>query len=180
MLDVVKNIALFLVAMPVEVLFIVMCICYTKQIKEKRVLFFVLLLISATVSMLLLKWQLWYYLGFLASGYLIMRILYKSHISDLFIFLVFFAWNAITSYMGFLIFDNIVYTYIFQRILLFGVLIFRGKFNGWYKNYRELWNRRDDNRIKSVTLRNISLIFINAFIVFLNFLLIFLSKIFPQ
>ena len=96
MLEMVKNVALFLVAMPVEVLFIVMGVCFTKQIKEKRILFFVLLLISATVSMLILRWQLWYYLAFLASGYLIMRILYKSHISDLFVFSIFYAWVAVT------------------------------------------------------------------------------------
>lgn len=180
MLEVVKNVALFLVAMPIEVLFIVMGVCFTNQIKEKRILFFVLLLISATVSMLILRWQLWYYLAFLASGYLIMRALYKSHISDLFVFSIFYAWVAVTSYIGFILFDNIIYTYIFQRILMFSIFIFRGKFNVWYKTYRELWNRRDDKRIKSVTLRNISLIFINIFVVFLNFVLIFLSNLFPQ
>ena len=180
MLEVVKNVALFLVSMPIEVLFIVMGVCFTKQIKEKRILFFTLLLISATVSMLILRWQLWYYLAFLASGYIIMRALYKSHISDLFVFSIFYAWVAITSYIGFMVFDSIVLGYILQRTLMFGIFIFRGKFNGWYKIYRQLWNRRDDKRIKSITLRNISLIFINAFIVFLNFILIFLSNIFPQ
>lgn len=180
MLEVVKNVALFLVAMPVEMFYLMLGVCYTKGVKEKRFLFFILLLVTSTISMLVIRWQLWYYIAFIALAYIIMRLLYKSHISDLFVFLVFFAWLAITSYLGFILFDNIVYTYIFQRILLFGIFIFRGKFNAWYKIYRELWNRRDDKRIKSVTLRNISLIAINVFIAFMNFLLIFLSNIFPQ
>ena len=109
-----------------------------------------------------------------------MRILYKSHISDLFVFLIFFAWIAITSYLGFAISNSMVIGYIVQRILMFGIFAFKGKFNKWYKTYRELWNRRNDNRIKSITLRNISLIFLNIFIVFMDFLLIILNKIFTQ
>ena len=180
MLEVVKNVALFLVAMPVEMFYLMLGMCYTKEIKEKRFLFFVLLLVTSTVSMLIIRWQLWYYIAFIASAYLIMKLLYKSHVSDLFVFLIFFAWLAITSYIGFAVTDSIVIGYIVQRILLFGIFIFRGKFNSWYKTYRELWNRRDDKRIKSITLRNISLIAINVFIAFMNFLLIFLSNIFPQ
>lgn len=180
MLEVVKNVAIFLVAMPVEILYLVMGMCYAKQIKEKRILFYILLFVSGVICSLTLRWQLWYYVAYIASAYLIMRKLYKSHVLDLFVFSIFFAWIAITSYIGFMLFNNIVYTYIFQRILMFGIFIFRGKFNKWYKTYRELWNRRDDKRIKSVTLRNISLICINIFIVFMNFLLIFLSNLFPQ
>lgn len=180
MLDVVKNVAIFLIALPVEIFYLTMSMCYVKGIKEKRVLFYVLLLITGILYSLIMRWQLWYYLAYIASIFLIMRFLYKSHISDLFVFMIFFAWIAITSYIGFAVSDSIVIGYIVQRILMFGIFIFRGKFKDWYKIYRQLWNRRDDKRIKSITLRNISLIFFNAFIVFMNFLLIFLSKIFPQ
>ena len=105
-----------------------------------------------------------------------MKILYKSHISELFIFSILFAWIAITSYFAYAIAGNGIIGMVIQRSCMFGVFALRGKFNGWYKSYRELWNRRDDNRIKSITLRNISLIFLNAFIVFMNFFLIFLQN----
>ena len=180
MLEVVKQVAIFLIALPIEILYLVMGMCCAKQIKEKRILFYILLFVSGILCSLISRWQLWYYLAYIASVYLIMRILYKSHISDLFIFLLFFAWIAITSYVSFIIFDSLAMVYIFQRILMFGIFAFKGKFNKWYRTYRELWNRRNDNRIKSVTLRNISLIFLNIFIVFMNFVLIFLNKIFPQ
>ena len=176
----VKNVAIFLIALPVEILYLTASMCYVKGIKEKRVLFYTLLLITGIIYSLIMRWQLWYYLAYIASIFLIMKILYKSHISDLFVFMIFFAWIAITSYIGFAVTDSIVIGYIVQRTLMFGVFIFRGKFNEWYGIYRRLWNRRDDNRIKSITLRNVSLICLNAFIVFMNFLLIFLSKIFPQ
>lgn len=176
MLDMVKNVAIFLVALPVEVLFITMGMCYAKEIKEKKVMFYFCLLTCAIVCMSIISWQLWYYLAFIGFSYLIMRKLYKSHISDLFVFMIFFALVAITSYIAYIIAGYGVIGLIFQRILMFSVFALRGKFNGWYKSYRKLWNRRDDNRIKSITLRNISLIFLNAFIVFMNFFLIFLQQ----
>ena len=176
MLEVVKNVAIFLVAMPVEMFYLSTAVCCAKGIKEKRFLFFLLLLISSTLSMLILEFQLWHYIAFIASGYFIMKILYKSHISDLFVFLIFFAWLAISSYIAFMIAGNGVVGLVVHRVILFSVFALRGKFNGWYKSYRKLWNRRDDNRIKSLTLRNISLIFLNAFIVFMNFFLIFLQQ----
>ena len=88
MVEILKQIGIFLISMPIEVLFIVMGICYAKNIKEKRVLFYILLLICSVLSMLIIKWQTWYYLAFIASSYLSMRALYKSHISDLFIFMI--------------------------------------------------------------------------------------------
>lgn len=180
MLEVAKQVAIFLVAMPVEVLYLVMGMCYAKQIKSKRVVFYILLFISGIVCSLIARWQLWYYLAYITSAYLIMKLLYKSHISDLFVFSIFFAWIALTSYLGFAISSSMVIGYITQRTLMFGIFAFKGKFNKWYKTYRELWNRRSDNRIKSITLRNISLISLNLFIVFMDFFLVFLNKIFPQ
>lgn len=176
MLEVAKQVAIFLVAMPMEVLYLVMGMCYAKQIKSKRVVFYILLFISGIVCSLIARWQLWYYLAYITSAYLIMKLLYKSHISDLFIFSVFFAIIAITSCLTITFAGNSILGLIIQRTLMFSTLALRGNFNKWYKTYRELWNRRDDKRIKSITLRNISLIFLNAFIVFMNFFLIFLQN----
>lgn len=176
MLEVVKNVVIFLVALPIEILYLTTSICCVKGIKEKRVLFYVLLLITGILYSLIMRWQLWYYLAYISSIFLIMKILYKSHISDLFVFMIFFAWIAITSYIAILIAGRSIIGFIIQRILMFSIFALRGKFKKWYKSYRELWNRRDDNRIKSITLRNISLIFLNAFIVFMNFILIFLQN----
>lgn len=176
MLEVVKNVAMFLVALPVEVLFMVLGMCCFKNLKNKRLLFYFMTLGIAVICALLIKWQLWYYIAYLSFGYIIMRWLYKSHISDLFVFSLLFSWIAITSYFTYSIVGNGIIGMVIQRILMFSVFALRGKFNSWYKCYRELWNRRDDNRIKSITLRNISLIFLNAFIVFMNFFLIFLQN----
>lgn len=179
-MNIIISTLIFLIALPVEVAFLTMGMCYAKGITKRKFLFYVLLLVSGAICSLIYRWQLWYYIAYIASVYFIMWKLYKSHISDLFVFLVFFSWIAITSYVGFMLFDNMVLIYITQRILMFSIFAFRGKFNKWYKLYRELWNRRDDGRIKSLTLRNISLISLNVFIAFMNFFLIFLNKIFPQ
>ena len=46
----------------------------------------------------------------------------------------------------------------------------REKFNILYEKYRKLWNRNDKEKrfIKSITLRNVSLISVNLFILLLN------------
>ena len=175
-MGVIIGILVFLISLPVEILYLTMAMSYAKDIKQHRVKLYVLLLISGVLCSLICRWQLWYYLAYIASAYLIMRILYKSHISDLFVFSIFFAWIAITSYIAILIAGQSIIGLIIQRILMFSIFALRGKLNKWYNSYRELWNRRNDNRIKSITLRNISLIFLNTFIVFMNFFLIFLQK----
>ena len=136
MLEVAKQVAVFLVAMPMEVLYIVMGMCFAKQIKDKKILFFLLLLASSIICMLIARWQLWYYISFVALGYLTLRFLYKSHISDLFVFLVFFSIVAITSCLTMSVVGNGILGLIIQRTLMFSTLALRGNFNKWYKIYR--------------------------------------------
>lgn len=177
---IVLSILVFLISLPVEVMYLTMAIAYAKDIKRHRLKLYILLLVFGVLCSLICKWQLWYYIFYFVFVYFILRYLYKSHISDIFIFLVFFAWIAITSYISFSLFNNIVLGYIFQRGMMFSIFFLRKNFNSWYKLYRELWNRRNDTRIKSITLRNISLVLLNSFIVFMNYMLIFLNNIFPQ
>lgn len=175
-METIIGILVFLISLPIEILYLTMAMTYTKGITKHRVVFYILLLISGILCSLICRWQLWYYMFYLASAYFIMLALYKSHISDLFVFLVFFAWIALTSYFSISLLGSNLLGLIVQRILMFSIFALRGKFNTWYNLYRELWNRRDDGRIKSITLRNISLLFLNIFVVFMNFLLIFLNN----
>lgn len=178
-MEILKEILIFLIALPVEVLFLVISMCYAKGIKEKRILFYTLVLASSVIFLMVVRYELWGYIAFIASSFFIMRVLYKSNIADLFVFITHFIWITITSFISLIITRNIVISYIIQRILLFGLLfICKNKMSKWYKNYCKLWDYTYENQGKSITLRNISLIIVNIFILFLNFFLKFLSKIY--
>jgi hypothetical protein len=95
-----------------------------------------------------------------------------------------FLWATILSALM-LIFlkpDNSNYwlLYSLDRIFLFMPFIFKNKFNLLYKKYCRLCNRNDkeDRPIKSITLRNISLIILNIFIFCLNIAIINLIEFF--
>ena len=76
--------------------------------------------------------------------------------------------------------SNYYYLYVIDRFLLFMPFIFKNKFNVIYKKYCNLWNRNDKEKrpIKSITLRNISLILLNSFIFIANITIINIIKSF--
>ena len=118
-----------------------------------------------------------------------MKFLYKDKIQiiDVFIISLAYLWLMLLSLI--LInfakrdFSNYAIMYIIQRILLFIPFIFKNKFYIIYKKYCSLWNRNDKEKrpIKSITLRNISLILLNVFIFLMSITFInimnFLSKV---
>lgn len=165
-----------------EVLYFTLFLSYTKKLKGKKVLLFLLTSIIYFCCMLISQYQLIYYLLFIALMYIALKILYKNKIQiiDVFLISILFAYVCLTSYICFLFvkndFSNYYLLAFIQKIILFLPLIFRNKFNLWYKKYYSLWNRNYINRkpIKSITLRNISLILLNLFIFSLNLVILYL------
>lgn len=163
-----------------EVLYFTIFLIYTKNIKEKRIKLFILLSILYFVCMLLQRFMIIYYLLFIVFAYIILKILYKkkTQIIDIFISGVSYLWLSILSVilMNFVDkdFSNYYMILLIQKILLFMPFIFKNKFNILYKKYCKLWNRNDNEKrpIKSITLRNISLILLNSFIFLLNIAII--------
>lgn len=163
-----------------EVLYFTLFITYTKNIKEKRVKLFLLLAIVYFLCIIIQRWQILFYLLWIVLVYISLKLLYKNktQIIDVFIISVAYLWVAILSFI--LLFfvkqdmSNYVLISILDRILLFSVFIFRRKFNVIYKLYCKLWNRNDKEKrpIKSITLRNLSLILLNGIIFFINIAII--------
>ena len=155
-----------------EVLYFTLFISYTKNIKEKRVKLFLLISIAYFLCILMIQYQVIFYMLFIIFIYINLKLLYKDKVQiiDIFILSIAYLWMLILSF-ALMIFvskdlSNYMFIYTIQRILLFLPFIFRNKFNIIYKKYYKLWNRNDkENRpIKSITLRNISLILLNIFI----------------
>ena len=166
-----------------EVLFFTLFITYTKGIKEKRVKLFLLISIAYILCMFIQRYKIFYYMLFVILIYWIMKFLYKKKTQIIDVFII----NLASIYLTFLVIllyplinDNYYHyfvLYFLNRILLFIPFIFRKYFNKFYKKYYGLWNRNDNEKrpIKSITLRNISLVVMNISIFILNIVIINIS-----
>lgn len=163
-----------------ETLYFTLFLIYTKNIKEKKVRLFLLLSVVYFCCMLIQQYQLLFYILFIFGIYFVLKLLYKNktQIIDIFVISIPYLWVVILSFFLLLFinddFSNYYFLYIINKILLFLPFIFKNKFNNLYKRYCVLWNRNDkENRpIKSITLRNISLILLNGFIILINITII--------
>ena len=169
-----------------ETLFFTMFLIYTKNLKENKIKLFILINISYILCIMISQYKILYYVALIFLIYLILKILYKNktQISDVFIISLSEMYLALTSYICFLFvtedFSNYYLLSILHKIILFLPFLFRNKFNSIYKTYYSLWNRNYDKKqpIKSITIRNISLISLNLFIFLLNLTIIYLiSKV---
>lgn len=169
-----------------ESLFFTLFLIYTKNIKEKKVKLFIGIIIAYTLYIMISRFKTLYYILFIFTVYIILKILYKSKtgIIDVFIISLSFIYVCLISFLCSRFINNNYILYyillIINKILLFLPFTFKNQFNLLYKRYCDLWNRNKDvNRpIKSITLRNISLIILNVFIFILNILTIYVINTF--
>lgn len=163
-----------------ETIYFTLFLSYAKDLKEKRIKLGILIAISYALCIMISRFQILYYVTFIALVYLSLKLLYKkkTQITDVFVVSLAYFWVAILSFaLMFLVnkdYSNYYLICVINKILLFVPFIFRNKFNTWYKKYYSFWNRNDEIKkpIKSITLRNISLILLNGFIFFLNIAII--------
>ncbi len=159
-----------------EVLYFTIFLIYTKNIKEKRLKLCILISIAYALCMFIQRYKLIYYILFIVLVYIILKILYKdkTQIIDIFTFSFSTIYMTLLSYICFIFLDKDYNNYYLlmtlDRIFLFLPFIFKNKFNNIYRKYCSLWNRNDNIKrpIKSITLRNISLITINIAIFLMN------------
>lgn len=156
-------------------IFITFFILIIKQIKEKRIMLFILISLSYVICMVIKRYNIVYYTLFIVLIYFSIYLLYrdKSNITDTFLIgfllLCMFVTSVIAySFMG----DNLENYYIcllLNKILLIIPFIFMKKIRTIYNKYNEYWNRNDNEKrpIKSISVRNISLILLNVLMFFI-------------
>jgi hypothetical protein len=165
-----------------QALFFEFFVINIKGIKNKRFLLFILLYIMCILLNMIIRYNLYLYLLYTPLYYIIMKILYKkkTQIVDVFIIALSFAIMMTISALCSLIYKNNFnlywIAYIVNNILLFSTLLFKKQFQKFYKFYCSNWNRKEGNKIRSITLRNISLISLNAYILILSIMLINILK----
>lgn len=158
-----------LMGMLPEVLYFTLSICFIKDIKKQRLKLFSLLVIGYIVLIMVCRFQLLFYLGYIVYVYIVLKKLYKSKIIDLFIVSVVSAYLTLVSFISFKFIDTYMLAYLINRLMLFiPIFILNYKLNDFYNVYYRLWDRHEGNKVKSITIRNISLVFINMLIVIFN------------
>lgn len=165
-----------------EIIYFIMYICCVKDIKEKRLWLSIGITISYLLCITVKRYEIIYYICFIVSMFLVLKILYgkKTQLADIFVISVSTIYTTILATISMILitqkYENYYYIFILNRILLFLPFIFKDKMNKLYKEYCHLWNRNKAEKrpIKSITLRNITLISANIFIFILNILSIFI------
>lgn len=157
-----------------EAIFFSLFMIYAKGLKEKKILFTVLMV----VEYLLLKYSFQYswlfQIGYIVTTFLTLKILYKekSQITDIFTFAIASIILIITSIPCVLIFkDNpILYSLVNRIIIFIFIFLFRNKLNKIQIIYKTIWNRNDKNKkkIKSTTFRSLNIVIFNLMFYFIN------------
>lgn len=178
-------VSLFLGMIP-ETIYFTLFLIYTKNIKEKKLKLFILINIAYLLSIFIQEYKVVYYILFIVLIYLILKLLYKekTQIIDIFVFSVAFIYVCLIGFITSRFINNnyVIYyvMFVINRILLFAIFLFKNKFNILYKKYCSLWNRSytEKKSMKSITLRNLSLVILNSFIFLLNIATIYVINTF--
>lgn len=176
MTNIISNIMSFIFRAVPDILYFTCFIIYTYKIKNKRKILFFLIGVSYILLIMMIRHQIIYYIAFILSIYCILKLLYKNMIQKIDIFVISLSsvyLTIISCICSIFINQSIIIYYsllLINKLLLFLPFLFREKFNILYEKYRKLWNRNDKEKrfIKSITLRNVSLISVNLFILLLN------------
>ena len=147
-----------------------------KNIKEKRLLLIGIMIMQYLLLMHIFPFNVWFQLIYTFMSFVNLKVLYKekAQVTDIFLFaiasLFLIMISAFCYGIIFITIKNYVCALIINRILMFMVLYFgRNKIKNAYKKFCSLWNRHNNpDKIRSLTLRNISIITFNLMFCFIN------------
>lgn len=174
-----SNILIILLEKVCEAIYFSLFLIYGKNIKEKRLLFICIMIAEYLMITKLIEYNIWIHISYIALTYINLKVLYKekAQITDIFLFasasiilILFSGIFAILVYNNLL---NYIIALILLRTCLFLFLILNMKnINGLYKAFWKRWNRNKTSKIKSLTLRNISIIIFNLMFYSINLAMI--------
>lgn len=162
-----------------EALYFAIFMILVKQLKEKRVLFSVLMIVEYLLLKYFIKYNIWFQISYTFATFLILKILYKdkSQITDIFTFTIGSIILILSCVIpSFMILNNnnyniyIIYS-IITRILCFGFLfIFRNKLRKIQDLYKKIWNRDDKikKKVKTTTFRALNIVIFNVIFYIIN------------
>ena len=162
-----------------EAIFFALFMIYAKGIKEKRILFTILMIIEYLLLIYTFQYNWIFHIGFMIMTFLTLKVLYKekSQITDIFILLIAYLFLGITSIICFILFnENMLLVSISNRIIIFTLLfILKDKLIHIQKIYKLLWNRNDKvkKKMKSTTFRALNIVVFNIIFYLLNICMLY-------
>lgn len=171
-----------------ESLFFTLFMTFSKKLKNKRVLLFILLTINALFGKWLIYKNIFFYVVYFCISFLVIKLLYKenSDIIDFFTFSIASFIVIITEliayilyYLGYNLYNmNYMLFYLLEKIFLFGFVILSRKIiRKKYLELRKYWNRAIDKRKrkkKSISVRLTSLMSLSILICLINIGLLYI------
>lgn len=166
----------FLLGKVPEAIYFALFMIFAKQIKCKRILFTILMIIEYILLEYIFHYSVWFHILYTFISFILMKILYKekSQITDIFIFTISSVILIIFSILSYSImyftFKNLILASILEKILLFlFLLVFNNKLYNIQNMYKNLWNRTNKpKKIKSATFRAINIITFNILFYVIN------------
>lgn len=153
-----------LLGMLPEVIYITAMTSYLEGIKTKRIRLFLLNSLGYIVLIMICRFELLFYIAYIIYLYWVLKLNFKTHITSFFMISVVFSSIAWVSFIC-SFWSNYYVGYIIARVMLVILYLCKSTFYTLYRKYKACWNRNAANKIKSITLRNCSLVFINTTII---------------
>lgn len=172
---------LFLGQIP-EALYFALFIIFSKQLKTKRSIFIILIIIEEFLITRVFQYTIWFQVLFTVLMYTILKILYKekAQITDIFTFMISSLILSVINGLSYFIFYGLKHQFlisvIISRILLIlFLMIFKNKLYKIQNLYKKFWNRNDKikKKMKSTTFRCINLFVFNIMFYIANFIFIY-------
>lgn len=165
-----------------EAIFFSLFMIYAKGLKEKRILFTILMVVEYIILARFLIYNSWFQIIYTFMVFIILKLLYKekAQITDIFTFtiasivvilicaiLYFIVWFTINNYL--------IYA-ILTRIFMFAfIFLFKNKLNKIQNLYKKLWNKNDRRKgIKTTTFRSLNIVIFNIMFYIINIGMIFM------
>lgn len=168
------NLLEILIGQVPEAIYFALFLIFTKELKSKRCLFIILMIIEYLLLLNALVFNMWSHILYTILTFITLKVLYKekAQITDIFTFGIASLSMIITSAVSFFIFQpNIILVSVANRIILFILLFsFKELLPKIQRLYKRLWNRNDEakNKMKSTTFRSLNLVIFNVMFYIIN------------
>lgn len=179
-----NDITLLLLEKVCEAIYFSLFLIYGKNLKEKRILFIGIMIFEYLALKYFIKFNVLFQLSYTFMTYLTLKVLYKekAQITDIFLFMsasiILIIVSIITYLLAYIICNhNVTYfayivAILFNRLALIAILYFgKNIINKIYKKFYTHWNKpkqSNNPKVKSLTLRNITIIIFNLMFYILN------------
>lgn len=155
---------------------------FGKNLKKKRLLLIAIMIFEYLLLKNFIKYNIWFQISYTFMSYLTLKILYKqkAQITDIFLFVSASIILMIICFIFalFQILFGVKYSLLLVLNRFFTILflvLIKNKINYLYKKYYALWNKHNyKDKIKSLTLRNISIVIFNLMFYIINIGLIYI------